>query len=163
MTLLARYPPMWKDVVLLCLLTGSFLAYWFRRNVLATLKSRQPGEHVEQVCRANDLHFLDARRRLSSGASVEILRNLAAELGRDFTLVVFLLRHAGGAAPVRPSFMERMLMLDFRLMQLWFWLSLRFSSRQPARALEEMISILSLLADALGRRLASRRYRASAL
>jgi hypothetical protein len=161
MTVLAWYPPMWREALLLCLVVVLFLAYWFRRNVLAELKSQPPGEHVEAVCRANNLSFPEIEQRLGADASLEQWQNAGRALGREFKLLTFLLTHAGSVGQSRPTFTDRMLMADFRLMQASFWLTLRLANRPPRRALGEMVRILNRLADSLARRIHALRNRAA--
>lgn len=159
MTFMAWYPPMWKELLLLLLVAVLFLAYWFRRNVLAELKAAPAGARIEQVCQANHLRFHEIRQRPLGGLEPDEAASLARDLAREYRTLVWLLRHAGGAERRRLRFIERMLMADFRLVQAWFWLTLRFSERQPRRALEEMISILVRLADGLAGRIASSQAR----
>lgn len=155
MTLMAWYPPMWKELLLLFLVAVFFLAYWFRRNVLAELKAAPPGDRIDQVCQANHLRFLEIRQRLQGRLELEEIAGLGRDLGRDYRTLTWLLRHAGSLDRRRLRFTERMLMADFRLVQAWFWLTLRLSERRPRRALEEMVSILVRLADSLAGRIAS--------
>lgn len=157
MTFMAWPPPMWKELLLLCLVAAVFLAYWFRRNVLAELKAAPAGGRLEQVCQANNLRFLEVRQRLQGRFEPDELAALGRDLGRDYRILTYLLGHAGSVERRRLRFIERMLMADFRLVQAWFWLTLRFSERQPRGALEEMISILVRLADSLANRIAPAR------
>lgn len=157
MTLMNWPPPMWRELLLLCLVAAFFLAYWFRRNVLAELKAAPSGARLEHVCQANNLRFLDVRQRLHGRLEPKELAAIGRDLGRDYRVLTYLLRHAGSLERRRLTFIERMLMADFRLVQGWFWITLRVSERHPRRALGEMVSILVRLADSLARRIAPTR------
>ncbi len=161
MTSMAWYPPLWTELLSLCLVGALFLAYWFRRNVLAELKAAPAGGRLEQVCQANNLKFLEIRRRLQERLEPDELAALGRELGRDYRLLTYLLHHAGYLECRAVRFVDRMLMADFRLVQTWFWLTLRLSDTQSRRALEEMISILARLADSLAARIAPSRARSA--
>ena len=159
MTLMAWSPPLWQEVLLLALVALLFLAYWFRRNVLAELKSQPPSELIEQICRANNLSFMSIEESLRAGHDLESWARAGRVLGTDYKLLTFLLLHTRGTGRSRVTFNDRMLMADFRLMQLWYWLTLRVAQRQPRRALEEMVRILGRLADSLARRIYAARSR----
>ncbi|MCS7316241.1 MAG: hypothetical protein RMI94_13825 [Bryobacterales bacterium] len=154
MTLMAWHPPLWSELLLLVGVATLFLAHWFRRNVLAELKAAPASGRLEQLCQANNLRFLEIRDRLKPRMEPDELAALGRQLNRDYRLLTYLLRHAGAIEGCRLRFIERMLMADFRLVQAWFWLTLRVSERAPLRALQEMISILVRLADSLAARLA---------
>ncbi len=144
---------MWAEIVIL-LLGFLLVGYWFRRNTLAVLKSRAIGEPAHAVAGANRLNFLEIRQRLQAGGAGGRFEALGHALAEDYRVLTFLLRHAGGADRPAGTLMDRMLMLDFRLMQAWFHITRRVSQRQALRALEEMSAILGQLAESMGRRLA---------
>jgi hypothetical protein len=161
MTLVAWPPPLWQEILLLALVVLLFLAYWFRRNVLAELKAQPPGELIEQICRANDLGFPTILERLQAGHDLQSWAMAGRVLGRDYKLLTFLLFHAGGTGRSRVTFSDRMLMADFRLMQIRYWITLSIAQRPPRQALEEMVRILGRLADSVARRVYPARSRST--
>lgn len=153
-------PQMWAEllIVALCML---LFGYWLRRNVLAVLKNRPVREGARRVAQANGLQFLEIQQRLQTGPLESDAPGLARALSRDYRILCFLLRHSGGMEPVRLSFTDRLLMWDFRLVQLWLHIAGRLSERQARSALGEMTAILGQLAESWGQRPAAGHRRAA--
>lgn len=129
-------------------------AYWFRYSCLLILQTRSKGAEVEQGAGAieglasSGLSFAQVQASLrddrgGSKALDELNRNLL----NDYRILSFLLRHSSdmGVDPIE----QRMLLLDYKLMQLWYRLTRRFSPVQARRALEEMSNIMGFFAQSL--------------
>ncbi|MBC8166111.1 MAG: hypothetical protein H7Y20_09595 [Bryobacteraceae bacterium] len=100
------------------------------------------------------MSFLDVGQQLSSTDAAR-LDQLHKSLERDYEVVTYLLRHAAGYNPSNGSFEQFLLRLDYQLMKLWYRI-VRTASRPLARrALIEMTSVVSHLANAMGEKAAA--------
>lgn len=130
------------------------LLYWFRHNCLAILRSKFARDYARQVASANRLSFLEIQYRLQADAERDQLDSLSESLLRDYRILTYLLRHTAEFQSGPESLNERMLMLDFRLMQLIYAMTRRLNRRQARRALDEMSQVLNHLANWMGQRTA---------
>jgi hypothetical protein len=137
---------------LLLTFTLLFLVYWFRYQCLLVLKTNSPARHAGQVARANDLRFPEVQACLESGPRPSQLPALHDALAADYRILTALLSYTAAFDRAAETLELRLLVIDFRAMQLWYVLARRAFPAQAARALEECSRILSCLADALGRR-----------
>ena len=126
-------------------------AYWFRHNCRAILRTESSRDCARQVASANQLAFADMDDQLGVGLTADQLDNLNQSLLRDYRVITCLLRYT--APPGHTHDMEqRLLMVDFRLMQWWYTLT-RLYLRGPARrSLDERARILIHFANALAQR-----------
>lgn len=123
--------------------------YWFRYSCLLILGERSARNHALEVAQANHLCFLEHRNRLSESEFVP-LAPIYDSLERDFRLITYLLKHAGGFHAATHSFERAVLTLDFRVMQIWYMLMHRVSMEQSRNALLEMTAILQHFAHSMG-------------
>ncbi|MBI4904123.1 MAG: hypothetical protein HY820_10840 [Acidobacteria bacterium] len=130
--------------------------YWFRYTCLLILSTRTTKDYTAQVAKANQLEFplIQAHLRDVAGAadqgSLEALRH---SLERDYRLLTGLLSHAAQFQVGGLSAEQRMLMVDYQAMRLWYRVSMRFAKGSNARnALEEMADIVAHFANAMGER-----------
>jgi len=132
-------------LVSLLILTVSLalLIYWFRYCCLALLR-----DHTEQpeFVPENRFSFLEVRAQLQS-ADVD-LDPLHRSLDRDYRIVTYLLQHAAGLGT--PSVEQRILRIDYKLMQAWYWLTRTAAPAQARKALWERATILGFLAQKMG-------------
>lgn len=115
------------------------LIYWFRYTCLFMLRSRA----AESACRENGLSF----GRMDPNTPLTELENA---LERDYRMLVYLLEHASGLSV--QSVEERILMLDYRAMRLWYWVTRTAAPVQARKSLEEMSQILRYLATEMDQR-----------
>jgi len=115
----------------------ALLVYWFRYCCLALLR-----DHVEQagLLPEGRFSFQDVRSRLSSESDLDPLHRA---LDRDYRVVSYLLQHAAGLG--ENSVEDRILQLDYRLMQAWYRLTRNSAPRQARKALVERAAILGCL------------------
>ncbi|PWU07797.1 MAG: hypothetical protein C5B51_09060 [Terriglobia bacterium] len=118
------------------------LVYWFRYSCLLLLRTKTeqsltvPGSHFS---------FLDMRRRLHTEANVEpLLRSLE----RDYQVLTYLLRHSRSFGS--QSLEDRLLILDYKCMQLWYRVTRTVAPQQARRAASEMAGVLACLAHKMG-------------
>ena len=121
------------------------LAYWFRYSCILLLRSHE--ERAASASNVPDIRFCfaEVQARLRSA---EVLDPLHLSLQRDHEILMYLLEHAAGLS--LGSFEDRLLVLDYKLMQWWYRLTRIAAPQQARRALYEMASILNLLSQKMG-------------
>ena len=130
-------------------------AYWFRYHCLLVLKSKPDGGHAVQVARANDLTFPEVQECLERRPASGQLPALRDTLLREYDVLTCLLRYSNALDSASGRFDQRVLMLDFRLMQACFALTHRLLPVRSSYVLEECAHILVYFAEALGERTAA--------
>jgi hypothetical protein len=128
--------------------------YWFRYTCLLILSAQNAKNYAPQVATANQLNFLEVRSELMQGVPVSPLEKLHRALDRDYRVLTYLLQHAATYSVPGHSIEERILMLDYQIMRVWYALSRGFSSSMARRALLEQASVVNHLANAMGERVA---------
>ncbi len=128
--------------------------YWFRYTCVLILSARTSRDYARQVAAANQLSFLDARRRLSDDSSLASLSDLHRLLERDYRLLTYLLEHGGSGYESGKSIEVRILLIDYWIMRIWYVVIQKLSPARARDALVEMSSIINHLANSMGERLA---------
>jgi len=121
------------------------LAYWFRYSCILLLRA-----HAERTVSASavpDIRFCFAEVQAQL-RTAEVLDPLLLSLQRDHEILIYLLQHAAGLS--LESFEDRLLVLDYKVMQWWYRLTRVAAPRQARQALYEMASILNVLAQKMG-------------
>jgi hypothetical protein len=126
--------------------------YWFRYNCQSILKTKTSRDRAQQVAAANQLSFPGIAERLHGEAGASELENMNGGLLRDYKVLTCLLRYT---APTPYTVEQRMLMLDFRLMQMQFALTRRHFGGSARRSLGECTRILNHFANTLADRSAT--------
>jgi hypothetical protein len=124
------------------------LVYWFRYSCLLVLRLKE-----EQLILAADsavapdsrFAFEQVRERLKVE---EALDPLHIELDRDYKVLIYLLKHAAGLE--LGSVEDRLLVLDYKVMQCYYRITRVAAPRQARQALAEMATVLSVLARSMG-------------
>lgn len=121
------------------------LAYWFRYSCILLLRSH--AERMTSTCTVSDIRFCfaEVQARLRTA---EALDPLHLSMQRDYEILIYLLQHAAGLS--LDSFEDRLLELDYKVMQGWYSLTRIAAPQQARRALYEMASILNVLAQKMG-------------
>ena len=114
--------------VLISVVSLVLLSYWFRYSCLLLLRSQPHEPRAEQ--KDGDL---DPLRR-----AVE----------RDYRVLSYLCQHAAGLAD--QSLEERILMLDFKLMRIWYHVTRTLAPAQARNALSEMAAVVAFLGQRMG-------------
>ncbi len=132
---------------LVILFSLALLLYWFRYTCI--LLVRNSAEEVRAASEAvqRNFSFGEIRSRLESQAELDPLHRA---LERDYKVLTYLVRHASGLEWA--SFEERLLVWDYKLMQLWYSLTRTAAPSQAREALSEMAAVLSILAGRIGQR-----------
>lgn len=135
--------------ILIAVLVLALSVYWFRYNCLSILKTRVSRDRAQQVAAANQLAFPEAETRLGDHAGLPELEEFSEDLRRDYKVLTCLLRYT---APSPYTIEQRILMLDFRLMQIRYRLTLRYMTASARRSLGECARILEHFAFMLSER-----------
>ncbi len=137
--------------ILILIFSLILFLYWFRYTCLLVLQTETSEKNVRQVVSANQLNFVTVQKTLNQGGEVA-LDSLHLALENDYRVLTFLLDHA---ASLRAGSVEdRMLLLDYKLMQVWYRLRRGSNSPQARQALEEMSRILGYFANSMGQHFA---------
>jgi len=121
------------------------LAYWFRYSCVLLLRAH--AERTASVPAVPDIQFCFAEVQARI-LNAEPLDPLHLSLQRDYDILIYLLQHAAGLS--LESMEDRLLVLDYKVMQWWYRL-IRIAAPQQARhTLFEMASILNVLAQKMG-------------
>jgi len=129
--------------------------YWFRSTVIMILRSQTALEYAQKVAVANQLSFVDVRQQLHSQTATEELPGLCRALQRDYRVLKYLLGHAATVEAGSYTAEQRLLMLNFRMMSVWFSAVCRFRPQHAKHALLEMSGTLEYFANVMGRRFAT--------
>jgi len=128
--------------------------YWFRYTCLLILSTKTSKDYTLQVAKANHLEFpavqANLRDRALAGDGMDILHR---SLEKDYRLLTGLLRHAAQFQVGGLSVEQRMLMIDYAAMRVWYMVARHASQTSHAQqALEEMTDIVAHFANAMGER-----------
>jgi hypothetical protein len=125
-------------LIIVCSLV--LLVYWFRYSCLLLIRGYKVSS--EPMPAASRFRLDEVQNGLKLG---EALDPLHEALRRDYQLLMYLVEHASGLG--LESFEDRLLVLDYRIMQIWYGLMRALFPTQARRTLSEMASILAILAD----------------
>jgi hypothetical protein len=128
--------------LLILAISAALLVYWFSFCCLGLLRNAA-GEPI--LPPDNRFSFPAVRERLRTESDLDPLHQL---LDRDYRIVSYLLRHAAGLGG--QSVEHRLLLLDYKLMQVWYWLTRNMAPGQARKALTERAAILGCLAQKMG-------------
>jgi hypothetical protein len=127
-------------LILICSLV--LMVYWFRYSCRLLLQGHRFSRPAPSASRFN-IHAVQSGLRLG-----EALDPLHESLRRDYQLLMYLIEHAAGLG--LESFEDRLLVLDYRIMQRWYGLTRTLFPAHARETLSEMASILAILIDRLG-------------
>jgi hypothetical protein len=135
------------ETVLILLFSSALFVYWFRYTVLLLLNEEQSATSDPTP---GQLSLLQTREALRQEQGSLPLDRLHRALENDYRLLRYLLDHAAGLGlgPLE----HYLLILDYRVMAIWYRLTRRFSTSQARRALDEMACVLTCIAHKMGER-----------
>lgn len=137
------------ETVLILAFSLALFVYWFRYTVLLLLSEENVEQHTTVI---GQLSVLETRQALRQAQGVP-LDPLQCALDSDYRMLRYLLDHAAGM-DLRPL-EHHLLVLDYRIMRVWYRLTRHASTRQARRALDEMAGVVSHIAYKMGERAAS--------
>lgn len=120
------------------------LVYWFRYCCILVLRNSQ--EQLAAVA-APDTRFGVAGVIERLGTE-EKLDSIHQALQRDYEVFTYLVQHAAGLE--LSSIEDRFLLLDYKLMQLWYRMTLTAAPLQARQSLARMATILNVLVRKMG-------------
>jgi hypothetical protein len=132
------------ETILILAFSLALFVYWFRYTVLLLLSEERVEGHTAVI---DQLSLLDTREALCHTQGDLPLDRLHRALNDDYRMLRYLLDHAAGMG-LRPV-EHYLLILDYRIMQTWYYLAHKRS------ALEEMASVLTCIAYKMGEQAAS--------
>lgn len=127
--------------------------YWFRYTCVLILSAKTSRDYAAQIASANHLTFRETRDSLMDEGHTAPLEKMHQSLDRDYRLLTYLLRHVSSDSASGRSLENRILMIDFRLLSIWYAVTRRVSSQHARGALLEMSSIVGHLANTMGERI----------
>jgi hypothetical protein len=116
------------------------LVYWFRYSCLLLIRGYKVSSAPLPAASRFRLHEVQSGLKLG-----EALDPLHEALDRDYQLLMYLVEHASGLG--LESFEDRLLVLDYRIMQLWYGIMRALFPARARQTLSEMASILAILTD----------------
>lgn len=128
--------------ILISAVSVVLLGYWFRYSCLLLLRARA-AQFTQSP--GNRFSFLDVRAKLHTEPNLDPLHR---SLERDYRVVTYLLQHASTLGA--QSLENRLLMLDYRVMQGWYCVTRTVAPELARRALAEMAEVLICLAQKMG-------------
>ena len=138
--------------ILILTVSVVLFVYWFRYTCILLLGNAAENEYAERVAEVNRLSFPQVRSQLETPLQDLALDVLHRSLERDYRILQYLLRHSAGGGQ---SIEQRLLMLDYHVMGLWYRVTRHFSKSRATQSLQEISSILGFLAEKMGERVAS--------
>src|SRR5262245_28303871 len=118
---------------LIILISAVLLVYWFRYSCLLLLRGQ--ADRSANTSLEARFNFRAVRDRVNVDADLDPLH---AALQRDYRVMTYLLEHAAGLE--LSSFEDKLLLWDYRAMQVWYWITRTAAPQQARQALSEMAS-----------------------
>jgi hypothetical protein len=119
--------------------------YWFRYSCMLLLRNAM--EEVAAATLEPDTRFSisDVQSKLKASHALD---PLASALHRDYLVLTYLVQHAPTLE--LGSFEDRLLMLDYQVMQVYYRATRALFPEQARRALTEMASVLDVMVHKMG-------------
>jgi hypothetical protein len=125
--------------ILIFVFSAVLLIYWFRYSCILLLRSAAERSTMP----ASDERF-NIGMVLARVPTARDLGTLERALDRDYHMLTYLLKHAADLELA--SIENRMLILDYRLMRMWYRLTRTMAPQQSRKALTEMATALGAVA-----------------
>lgn len=132
--------------ILIIAFSLALLIYWFRYSCILILRNQEVAAEPASDVVDSRFTFVQVRDQIESA---EELDPLEAALDRDYRVLTYLLVHAAG---LRLTTLEdRLLRLDYRIMQCLYRATRNRAPAQARSALGEMAAVLGILVQHLGK------------
>src|SRR5436305_8257303 len=115
----------------------ALLIYWFRYCCMLLLRNSRDQLVAVSVARYNRFSVADVLERLGNREALDPLHHA---LDRDYQVFTYLVEHAAGLE--LESLEDRLLLIDYKLMRVWYRVTKTVAPLQARKALTEMASIL---------------------
>jgi hypothetical protein len=129
--------------ILILVFSAVLLVYWFRYSCVLLLRSAAERNEVPMSDERFNIAMVLNRVRTARD-----LGPLERALDRDYHMLTYLLKHAADLELA--SIENRMLILDYKLMRVWYRLTRTIAPDQSRKALAEMASVLGAVARQTG-------------
>jgi hypothetical protein len=136
--------------ILIIAFSAILLIYWFRYCCILLIRTHAEQQAVSALACDSQFSFNNVRERLRSESELDAL---CRSLDRDYALFSYLLGHAAGLGAT--SLEDRLLVIDYKVMQGWYRLTKTAAPEQARNALDEMATVLGLLVGKMGERAAA--------
>src|SRR5258708_4110437 len=133
--------------VLIIAFSLALLVYWFRYSCILLLRNQAELAVSSLPAADNRFHIVEVRERLRTAQHLDPLHQ---SLERDYQVLTYLLQHAAGLE--LSTVEDRLLVLDYKVMQAWYQLTRIAAPDQAREALTEMALVLGILAGKIGER-----------
>lgn len=141
--------------IVIILLSMAMFVYWFRYSCLLILEARWSEEEAKAGAGSQNLGIAQLEVELAQASTAVDLDRVRKGLDRDLQVVQTMARNCGELQVGGASLESRLLMIDYRMMQVWFVVTRPFASPKAQNALREMSQIVAYLAAESGTRLAA--------
>jgi hypothetical protein len=131
--------------ILIIAFSLALLIYWFRYSCILILRSQAAAIESHAAKQDSRFNFFKVQESLKSQAPLDPLQE---SLDRDYRVLTYLIEHAAGLELA--TLEDRLLMLDYRLMQRVYQLTRTLAPEQARRSLAEMATVVGILAHHLG-------------
>jgi hypothetical protein len=125
--------------VLILVCSVVLLVYWFRYSCLLLLRNASGSYSI-----SHDDERYSIGMVLQNLQTEPDLGKLERALDRDYNMLTYLLKHAADLELA--SVENRLLILDYKLMWLWFQITRTLAPAQSRKALQEMANVLQAVA-----------------
>jgi hypothetical protein len=136
--------------VLIIAFSVVFLVYWFRYCCILLIRTHSEQQLAAVPACDGNFNLGSIPERMRNELDLDTLRR---SLDRDYALFSYLLEHAAGLQAT--SLEDRLLVIDYKVMQGWYSLTRTVAPQQARAALEEMATVLGLLVGKMGERAAA--------
>lgn len=141
--------------IVIIILSLALFAYWFRYSCLLILNSNLSEEEAKSGVESQDLSMAQLEVQLAQATTAASLDRVRESLDRDLQLVQSMARSCGEVQVGGASLESRLLLIDYRMMQVWFAVTRPFAGPKAQNALREMSRIVAYLASESGHQLAA--------
>jgi hypothetical protein len=131
--------------ILIIAFSLALLVYWFRYSCVLILRNREVELQPAPDLVDSRFTFIQVRDSIESAHELDPLQNA---LDRDYRVLTYLLEHAAGLELA--TLEDRLLRLDYRIMQCAYRITRTAAPAQARSALNEMATVLSILVQRLG-------------
>jgi len=128
--------------VLIIVFSVILFTYWFRYSCILLLRNSASPATAPADPR---FHVIQVQEGLKNNLELDPLQK---SLHRDYQILSYLLQHAAGLE--LGSIEDRILVLDYKVMQVWYRLTRSLAPAQARRALLEMADVLGILVNRMG-------------
>ncbi len=131
--------------ILIITFSLALLIYWFRYSCILILRGQSENFGALGAAPDSRFSFATVQEKLHAGAPLDPLRE---SLDRDYRVLTYLIEHAAGLE--LGALEDRLLILDYRIMQRVYRLTRGFAPQQARRSLGEMATVLGILCRRMG-------------